>query len=765
MPKLHFNENAAPNVVKLDDGTEIRRTCAAGFGCHNLSCGLKVHVKDGKLVKVEGDEDHPISQGRLCVRCLTAKDYVYHKDRLLYPMKRARKDRGLDKFERISWDEALDTIIENYKKTVDEYGIDAVTVWCGTGRECGQIHFQMANDVFGTVQAVHPNGGWSCIVPRMAAMLWTMGSSYIEADNAIGFPDRYDDPRWVCPKYMLIWGRDPLRSNPDGLFGHSIIDMMKRGMKLIVVDPRVNWLATRAELHLQIRPGTDGALMMALLNVAITEDLYDHEFVEEWTYGFDALAERVKDYTPEWASEVIGVDADDIRLTARLLSEKPSTLSMGLAVDQNPNTLQIGHGLLSLFAIYGHMDVPGGCFMGLPPTFAGMAENVVTEDDTAEDEEPEGLAKFGNIGKNPSGHEKYPALSYICNSTHPDVNLDILETKSPVEFHFAYIFNHNPISCMTIQPERYMEGLRKVDFIAIADVFKTPAIMALADIVLPAATFLEKVGYCTNNNASQPGQFGAIRNVIDRVGEARSDMEIMLELHRRLYPNSKKPGWGSPEEFVSEQMKGIRDVDITYDELAEHVVGQYELEYKKYEKGMLRADGQPGFNTTTGRIELYSLMLEGLGDDPLPYYIEPKFSGVSRPDIAERYPLTMTSGARRFTSFHSENRQIDKLREIHPYPTVDVNPEIAAEKGITEGCWVKVESPWGSAQLVAHITPTVKPDVVSCDHGWWLPEKDPEHLFDVFKHNVNQLIPHEEIGPLGFGAHYKCVPVDISLAS
>ncbi len=765
MPKLHFNENAAPNVVKLDDGTEIRRTCAAGFGCHNLSCGLKVHVKDGKLIKVEGDEDHPISQGRLCVRCLTAKDYVYHEDRILYPMKRAREDRGLDKFERISWDEALDTIIENYQKTVDEYGIDAVTVWCGTGRECGQIHFQMANDVFGTVQAVHPNGGWSCIVPRMAAMLWTMGSSYIEADNAIGFPDRYDDPRWECPKYMLIWGRDPLRSNPDGLFGHSIVDMMKRGMKLIVVDPRVNWLATRADLHLQIHPGTDGALMMALLNVAIGEDLYDHEFVEEWTYGFDELAERVKDCTPEWASKITGVDAEDIRQAARLLSEKPSTLSMGLAVDQNPNTLQIGHGLLSLFAIYGHMDVPGGCFMGLPPTFAGMAENVSMEDSTAEGEEPEGLAKFGKIGCNPAGHEKYPALSHICNSTHPDVNLDILETKSPVEFHFAYIFNHNPISCMTIQPERYMEGLRKVDFIAIADVFKTPAIMALADIVLPAATFLEKAGYCTNNNASQPGQFGAIRNVIDRVGEAKSDMEIMLELHRRLYPNSKKPGWASPEDFITEQMKGIRDVDITYDELAEHVIGQYELEYKKYEKGMLRADGQPGFNTTTGRIELYSLMLESLGDDPLPYYIEPKFSAVSRPDIAEQYPITMTSGARRFTSFHSENRQIARLREIHPYPTVDINPKLAAEQDITEGSWVEVESPWGSAQLVAHITPIVKEDVISCDHGWWLPEKDPEHLFDVFKHNVNQLIPHEEIGPLGFGAHYKCTPVRIKLAS
>ena len=118
MPQLHFNENAAPAVTELDDGTKVYRTCAAGFGCHNLGCGLKAYVKDGALVKVEGDPDHPISQGRLCVRCLTAKEYLYHEDRLLYPMKRAREDRGKDAWERITWDEALDTIIAQYRKTV-----------------------------------------------------------------------------------------------------------------------------------------------------------------------------------------------------------------------------------------------------------------------------------------------------------------------------------------------------------------------------------------------------------------------------------------------------------------------------------------------------------------------------------------------------------------------------------------------------------------------------------------------------------------------
>ena len=254
MPQLHFDENAAPAVTELADGTKVYRTCAAGFGCHNLGCGLKVYVKDDELVKVEGDPDHPISKGRLCVRCLTAKEYFYHKDRLLHPMKRAHKDRGLDKWERITWDEAFDLIVQKYHETVEKYGINSVSCWNGTGREASKYHFQMSNDVFGTTTAVHPNSGWSCLVPRMACMLWTMGSSYIEADNSIGLVGRYDNPAWTCPNYMLVWGRDPLRSNPDGLFGHSIVEMMRRGMKLVVVDPRVNWLATRAEVHLQLRP-------------------------------------------------------------------------------------------------------------------------------------------------------------------------------------------------------------------------------------------------------------------------------------------------------------------------------------------------------------------------------------------------------------------------------------------------------------------------------------------------------------------------------
>ncbi len=753
MSKLHFNENASPAVARLDNGIEVHRVCASGFGCHNIGCGMKVFVKDGKLVKVEGDPEHPITKGRLCVRCLTAREYVNHKDRLLYPMKRDPKDRGKDRFERITWDEAFDLFVERYKKTVEEYGINSVSCWNGTGREASKYHHPVSFDVLGTKSVVHPNSGWSCIVPRKAMMRWIIGCPYIEFDNAAGLPDRYDDPNWECPKYMLVLGRDPLRSNADGLWGHSMIEMMKRGMKLIVVDPRANWLATRAHIHLQLRPGTDAALALGLLNVVMEEDLYDHRFVEEWTFGFDELRERVREYSVDVVAEITGLQSEDIREAARCLTQSPSTLNMGLAVDQNPNCLQIGQALLSLFAICGNMDVPGGCFMGATSIFGGQAEN---KPKNGIDAPLEGLAAFDNVDTPMIGHDRFPAMSALVNTVHPDTILDALETGQPYPIKFAYMFNHNPLACMVPQPKRYFEALRKLEYIVVGDLFMTPTIMALADLVLPASTFLERDGLVTNNNFSQPGQVGAFAKAIDNVGDTMSDLEFAMELHRRLYPKSTSFKWQSTDNYFTEELGRV--TNITFPELKEKVIGQYELEYRKYEKGLIRPDGKPGFHTPTGKVELWSTMLDSFGDDPLPYYAEPKFSPISRPDLAKDYPLTLTTGARRFTSFHSENRQIDSLREMHKWPSLQINPITAEKLGIVDGCWVRIENPWGSARLMAEVTPIVLEDVVSADHGWWLPEEDCEDLFKVWEYNVCNMIPHEENGVLGFGTHYKCVP-------
>ncbi|MDR1082629.1 MAG: molybdopterin-dependent oxidoreductase, partial [Coriobacteriales bacterium] len=304
----------------LEDGTEVVRTCAwSPPGCHPVGCGLRLFVKDGELVKVEGDPEHPITQGRLCPRCLALKEYIYHPDRIIYPMMRERKDRGLDRWQRVSWDEAWQAVKENTDRIRAEYGSNSIVYFSGTGRRGIDYTFNMCTHALGTAQNAYCQSGWSCYAPRGAITMATFGCGYPEVDWAGGYKDRYDNANYRIPEYILVWGKEPLKSNPDGFFGHSIIDMMKRGSKVIMVDPRMNWLATRAEHVLRLRPGTDTAVAMAMLNVIITEDLYDHDFVDCWCYGFDEFAERVKTMSPEDAEATSWVPAEQIRQIARIL--------------------------------------------------------------------------------------------------------------------------------------------------------------------------------------------------------------------------------------------------------------------------------------------------------------------------------------------------------------------------------------------------------------------------------------------------------------
>ena len=274
-------------------------------GCHPVGCGLKLYVNDeGKLVKVEGDENNPVTQGRLCPRCIALKDYIYNPARLLHPMKRDPKDRGnADAWEQISWDEAFDIIKKEYDRITGQYGRESIVVFAGTGREGGTFA-PYGTMCFGTPNFCYSQSGYACYTPRLAAIAYIGGTTYPEWDYAGALPGRWDDPRYDLTEVLVVWGKAPLESNPDGFFGHAVVDAMRRGTRLIVIDPRVTWLAARADIHLQLRAGTDTALGMAMLNIIINEDLYDHDFVEYWCYGFEQLAERVQDMPPEKAAEI-----------------------------------------------------------------------------------------------------------------------------------------------------------------------------------------------------------------------------------------------------------------------------------------------------------------------------------------------------------------------------------------------------------------------------------------------------------------------------
>ena len=733
-----------------EDGLTVTRGCAwSPPGCHPTGCGIKTYVNsNGELVRVEGDENHPITNGRLCVRCLTIRDYVYNPDRVLYPMKRAREDRGKNKWERITWDEAYDTIAEKVKYFKDKYGAESILVMGGTGREGGPMLPAYAHACLGTPNACYTQSGYSCYIPRVAGTTYVMGATYPEMDYAGGLPGRYDDPMFKLPELIVFWGKEPLPSNGDGLFGHAAIDMMRRGSKLMSIDPRVNWVSTRADWHLRLRPGTDAALGMAMLNVIIEEDLYDHDFVEKWCYGFEQLAERVKELPAEKAAEICGLDANQIREAARVYAAaKPAQIAWGLAIDQKSNGVQAGHCIMALEAITGNIDVPGGQLIGdvNDGLELGFGWNNLG---------PELQSKILGI-------KEYPAYVGLVLNAQCDMVLDALEAGDDAKYYpFKMgVFEDTNFLAGTCaaQPKRWHDAMVKnLEWCFGIDVWMTPTIQATCEIFLPLSSTVEHDTVVYTHYGASPIMAGAVNKSIT-VGDCKGDCEIFYELGLRCMPiNFEK--YKDYYDFLADYRLAYKR---TFEELREEVVHQKTemCGYYKYESGRLRPDGMPGFNTPTGRVELYSTMFRQFGEDPLPYYEEPQFSPVSTPEKMEEYPFVLTTGARTYCYFHSEGKQIPYLREMNPDPLIEINPEDALKYGIADGQWVEVASPFGKCVLKAKVSQIVKPGVVHAQHGFWFPEKDPEEpsLYEVWRSNINELIPHFMVGKLGFGAPFKCL--------
>lgn len=728
-----------------EDGSYTVRTCGwSPPGDHPVGCGMKLTVKDGKLVKVEGDPEHPISQGRLCVRCLSLPEFVHHPDRIIYPMKRALEDRGKDKWVKITWDEAWDIIVEKVNGFKKNHGAESIVVFGGTGREACLYYYPLGFSSLQTPNVCYPLSGWSCYGPRCAITDYILGAGYPEIDFAGHYPDRYDHPGYKVPEYLVLWGKMPLWSNPDGFYGHSIIDMMKRGTKIISIDPRLNFLSCRAAYWMQLRPGTDTALALGFLNVIINEDLYDHKFVEDWCYGFEELKERVQQYPVEKVAEITGIPAEKIRECARAMATaKPTAIQWGLAVDENPNGVQLGHAILSISAITGNLDVPGGITLGPPAALLGKWR-VETRSQISEE-----------LWDKRIGAKEWPALATALATTHPDETLDTLESGKPYKLRMGWFNSSNFITpTNSAAPQRWYKALKTLEFNVVQDCFMTPTAMAFADVFLPLPTFAEHDGVVLTHFGRNAIFIGAMNKAFS-VGECKSDIEVCIELGKRLNPENWP--WESVEDFFTDQLKP--EIGIDFNGLREAGVYQPGYTYRKHEKGLLRYDGEPGFNTVTGKVELCSTLFEEWGEDPLPYYKEPPYSPVSTPELAKEYPLVLTTGARKVTSFHSEHRQIETLRTIDPDPILEINPATAAKLGIKEGDWVYIENQFGKCKERAHLMPAIKPDVVHATHGMWYPEEDGEepNLYGVWKSNINTLIPHKHIGKLGFGAPFKSI--------
>jgi anaerobic selenocysteine-containing dehydrogenase len=797
-----------------DNGVRIVRTTAwsAGPGCHG-GCGVLAHIKDGKLVKIEGDREHPWSQGRLCARVLAMTQYVDHSDRLRKPLKRAG-ERGEGKWQEISWDEAFDLIEKRMKKIREDFGPESVIFTMGTGRDIGPWICMLAY-AFGSPNVMFALSGNACYSPRIAAVDMIQGD-YCVFDAGQWLPDRYDDPRFKVPECMIIWGYNIHSTCPDNLFGHWIIDLMKKGTKIISVDPRLSWFASRAEKWLQIRPGTDSALAMGFLNVIINEHLFDTNFVEQWTNAahlirtdtgkllrecdltpegsadnfvvwnrakqkiatwdvtevayketavepalsgtfevplknganvacktvWDAFLEEVNKYPLDKVEKITWVSAKEIAEAARLYaSSKPAAIQWGMPIDMTPAITPLCQAIASLWAITGNLDVPGGnvisrhAFDAVAYALPG-AMGVIRLKNKEQD-------------KLRIGSDRYGPFSKFIWRTQTDLTVAQILSGEPYPIKGMWIQTSNPLSGIGMDPKLWLEALKKLDFIVAVDLFMT-ATAQYADVILPAASFLEKDGI---RSWWVPLQ---TINKAMAVDECRPDVEINFELSRRFDPDFK---WSNIHELFDDI---IRPSGLSFKQLQEKgwafpPEGHPSSPYYRYKRGLLRADRRPGFQTPTGRFELYSTLREGWGLEPLPHHEEPPFTPVSRPDLNKEFPLILSTGRRSPAYFNAEHRMIPWLREIDPDPVVEIHPDTAKDSGIGEGEWVWVENWMGRAKFKAKVTRVVPRWMVMAAHGWWFPEREGAEpsLYGTWESNINLLLPMNAQGKDGLGAPIK----------
>ncbi|MEG0303764.1 molybdopterin-dependent oxidoreductase [Gordonibacter sp.] len=714
------------------DLTVTRGSAWSGPGCHD-GCGVLMYTDaQGELVRVEGDPENPYNQGRLCVRCLALTEAVNNKDRLRYPMIRKKEDRGKDAWERISWDEAYNLIEEKLNYYKENFGAESVMFWKGTGRDIATYLSRFAWS-FGSPNLTSGINGIACYAPRVFGCTATSGSFWV-GDYSQQFADRYDNPNWKMPGLIVVWGNNPLISNSDGLYGHWVVDCMKRGSKLMVIDPKCTWLAAKAELWLQIRPGTDAALAMSMANVMIEEGIYDQEFVDCWCYGFEEYAERVAPYTAEKTSGITWVPEEDIRRAARLFAQSEGTvLQWGVAVDQTTEALPACQALSSLVMITGNLDNPGG--MIRPPEMLMYMGGWGMEFLPPEQEEK-------RIGINDYSFYR----TGVVNAASRKI-MEALETGKPYPIKAAWIQTTDLITGTAPDPLRTKRNMETLDFVVGVDLFMTATMMAFADVLLPAAAYPERNGIRVGDGC-QRGE--TINKAVDG-GECKADMEILLDLGKRFNPEAWP--WDTVEDMYSHILKGA--TGLSFEELQQDAPVYLPYEYYKYKTGKLRSDGNVGFNTRTGRVELYSLWYESLGLDPLPQFSEPTPSPYATPELYEEYPLIIITGPRMWGYFHSENRRQEHLRAIQPEPTIEMHPDTAMKYGVSDGEWVWVEGHRGRAKRVVATTPTLDPRVVSTSHGWSHPEEGAETLFGMEDLNINKLIAWEDMSKIGVGANYK----------
>jgi len=654
----------------------IRTTCR---GCHGV-CQVLVHMENQRVVKVAGDPESPTSRGYICPKGAAAPEILYHKDRLTHPLRRAG-GRGENKWERVSWDQAITEMAERFDRVRRESGTEYLAVAQGTGRPYTEFTNRFAA-AFGTPNFLSP--GHNCFLPRVIASTITAG--VLPIADIYGFGGK-------MPACVMNWGCNHAETGAsDGMCGAMFKRAFVQAEKKIVVDPRRIGLAEKADHWLQLKPGSECALALAMMNVIIGEGLYDREFVEKYGFGFDRLARHVQLFTPEWAGPITLVSPSSIREAARTFATtRPACIQWGNGIDTSTNAFQTARAMLILMGITGNIDVPGGNVFWVPPK--GIRSGL---------HKLRGKEEGGSL----SAEKKAAVIDGRRFPFTPDCHVPTfwksMITGEPYRTRAIWIVGSNPLLTATegLTIERALKDY--MEYTVVSDLFMTPTAQ-LADLVLPAAHWLEQDDIAFMHEV----WCAMTRKKLAQIGEARDDKDVILEVAHRLGLNDAFL-WPDLHAYLDWVCEGT---GMRFEEFKEKDLVMGEMRYRKHE--------EQGFGTPSGKFEFYSTIMEHEGRPPLPVYVEPPVSPT------EDYPLILMTGTKGLYYFHSELHQIDSLRKRRPDPVVQINPETAAGLGISDGDWVWVESPHGRVKLKAKLFDGIAVDVVNAEHGWWYPEASP----------------------------------------
>lgn len=776
-------------------------------------CGAVSVVEHGRLVRLEPDPSHPTGKA-LCAKGKAAPELVYNSQRILHPMRRTRpKGDPNPGWKRISWDEALGTVADSLRRIAQESGPESVafgvTSPSGTALSDSIDWIERFTRLFGSPNICYATE--ICNWHKDFATRYTFG---------VGIPS----PDFEYTECVLLWGHNPRSSWLNQ--ATNVAQAKKRGSRLIVVDPRRSGFAAKADLWLRVRPGTDGALALGIANVMIEEGWFDRSFVRDWTNGsllvredtgrflteadlcprgdpsryavwdsgergpvvydpatlsyedpdadpalfgtysistvsgeilcrpaFDLYAALCRNYPPERVESITWVDRAKIREAAKLLYEsRPVSYYAWNGVSQATNATQTDRAISLLYALTGCFDAPGGNVL-----FPKAPTNDVRELELM----PEGqLQKALGLQDRPLG----PARSAWVTSD--DLYRAILQgdpyrVRAVVGFGANLVMSHADVY-------RGKEALQKLDFMVHADHFMTPT-AELADVVLPVTTLWEhealRVGFEPTAEAHATVQLRP--RVVEPEGEARSDTSIVFELARRVGLGDSF--WNGDIEAAYNRV--LEPSDISVEDLRRQPGGRIrmplEVRHRKY-AGEGGNSHPVGFGTPTGKIEVYSQTFLEHGYPPIPEFEEPAISPVSRPDLAESYPLVLT--CTKLPQFcHSQHRALPSLRKRVGDPGVEMNPSMAEERGIREGDWVVIESPENRISARAQFNKNLHPRVVVGQYGWWqgTPEIDAP-AYDPYTSggpNYNLLIGNQAIDPISGSVPHRSYVCQVRLPS